>query len=222
MRQSKTRKSDSSKRRDLQRSGARIYREGFIEDDQYRAILQSLPESFKPIFVLAYHLPLRKKELLALQRDQVDLREKRLFLNRRANTSGKQNTAPIYGDMLAWLDMQLSRCKAVSANGNHLFIDDHGNPITDLRKPWKSACQLAGFPGLLFRDLRRTATRKMMQSGFSRQAVMEAAGVKTVSLLWRCTDTEKKDIVAAGRLLQRYFDQQRELEPERPGQIKAN
>jgi hypothetical protein len=66
-------------------------------------------------------------------------------------------------------------------------------------------CQLAGFPNLLFRDLRGTATRKMMQSGFSRQTVMEAAGVKTASLLWHCTTTEKEDIIAAGRLMQRYL-----------------
>jgi integrase len=222
MKEPKTRKSDNSKTRDLQRSRARVYREGFIEDDQYRAILQSLPESLKPIFVVAYHVPLLKQELLALQVDQVDLRNKRLFLNRGVEISEKQDTAPVYGDMFAWLDMQLSRCTATSVNGQHLFIDDHGNPITDLRKPWKRAYQLAGFSNLLFRDLRRTATRKMMQSGFSRQTVVEAAGLKTTSLLWRCTPTDKEDIIAAGRLMQRYFDEQRQLESERPSHIKPN
>ena len=62
----------------------------------------------------------------------------------------------------------------------------------------------------------------MIQSGFSSQTVMEAAGLKTASLLWRCTTTEKKDIIAAGRLMQRYFDEQRLLEPERPSRIKPN
>jgi hypothetical protein len=51
---------------------------------------------------------------------------------------------------------------------------------------------------------------------------MEAAGLKTANLLWRCTTTEKEDIIAAGRLMQKYFDEQRLIEPERPYQIKPN
>ncbi len=221
MKEPQTRNRDHSELRDRQRP-VRIDGDGFVEDVQYRAILQALPESLKAILVIAYHLPLPKQELLSLHSDHVDLREKCLILQGRAKKGGKQNTAPIYGDMFAWLDMQLARCKALSRNCQRLFIDDSGNPITDFRKPWKSACQCGGVPSLLFRDLRRTATRKMIQSGFSSQTVMEAAGLKTASLLWRCTTTEKKDIIAAGRLMQRYFDEQRLLEPERPSQIKPN
>ncbi len=221
MRETQTRNRDHSELRDRQRP-VRIDGDGFVEDVQYRAIPQALPESLKAILVVAYHLPLPKQEVLSLHCDHVDLREKCLILQGRAKKGGKQDTAPIYGDMFAWLDMQLARCQAVSPNGQRLFLDDDGNPITDLRKPWKSACQLAGLPSLMFRDLRRTATRNMIQSGFSKQTVMEAAGLMTAGLLWRCTTTEKKDIIAAGRLMQKYFDEQRLLEPERPSQIKPN
>ncbi len=74
----------------------------------------------------------------------------------------------------------------------------------------------------LFRDLRRTAARNMFRSGFGEQTITELAGVKTLTLLWRCTTTDKKDILAAGRLLQRYFDQQRELAPRRLINVKPN
>jgi hypothetical protein len=201
-------------------SPVRAPRQEFINHDQYRVILQSLPESLKPIFVVACHVPLQKKELLDLHCDQVDLAEKRLILKNGAKVSGEPRTAPIYGDMFAWLDMQLSTCKAVSPDGKHLFTDDKGKPITDTRKLWKIASQR--FPNLQFRDLRRTATRKMVQSGFSSQTVMEAAGLKTASLLWRSTTTERGDIIAAGRLMQKYFDEEIQPVHERPSQTKPN
>jgi integrase len=199
-----------------------LVREGFIEDALYRKILESLPDALKPIFVVAYHLPLQKQELLSLRRDQVDLPKKRLFLNRQATKSDESKTAPIYGDMSAWLDILLTKCQTISTDGKYLFTNDRGNRIAQFRKPWNNACQLAGISGLLFRDLRRTATRNMVRSGFPAKLVMEVAGLKTASLLWRCTTTDKDDIVAAGRLLQRYFDQQRELKPKWPTGVKPN
>lgn len=97
-----------------------------------------------------------------------------------------------------------------------MFVDDQGNPISDVRKPWKNACLIAGVPGLMFRDLTRTATRNMLRAGFSENVVRETAGLKTSSLLLRCITIEPKDIIAAGQLLQRYFDEERQPEFEHP------
>ncbi len=196
--------------------------EVFIEDDQYRVIRDSLPETLKPIFVVAYHLPLRKNELLSLCRDQVDLQKKCLLLNRQAEEGGDFTETPIYGDMLPWLDILLTKVETISSSGEYLFIDDHGNRITDFREAWNMACQLAGIPSLLFRDVRRTAARNMFHCGFAESTIMRVAGVKTLNSLWRCTRMAKKDVLAAGRLLQRYFDQQRDLDRRRPIDGKPN
>jgi integrase len=175
--------------------------EVFVKDDQYRAILDSLPETLKPIFAVGYHLPLRKSELLSLCRNQVDL-QKRLLLNRQAGKGGDPMEAPIYGDMSPWLGMLLTKAETISPNGKYLFIDSHGNRIADFREAWNRACQLAGIPGLLFRDVRRTAARTMFHCGFA-GTIARVAGVKTLNLLWRSTTMDKKDILAAGGLLQR-------------------
>jgi integrase len=196
--------------------------EVFIEDDQYRVILGSLPEMLKPIFVVAYHLPLRKNELLSLCRDQVDLQKKRLLLHRQAEKCGDPTEAPIYGDMSPWLDMLLTKVETLSPSGEHLFVDHHGNPITDFRDTWNKACQLAGIPRLPFRDLRRTAARNMFHCGFAESTIRRVAGVESLNLLCRCTTMDKKDVLAAGRLLQRYFDQQRDLDRRRKIDGKPN
>ncbi len=193
-----------------------------MEDDQYHIMLDCLPDTLKPIFVLAYHLPLRKNELLSLRRDQVDLQSKRLLLNHQAGKSGNATEAPIYGDMLPWLNMLLTKGETISPSNECVFIDDHGKPITDVSKAWNTACQLAGVPGLQFRDMRRTAARHMFRCGFAESTIIAVAGINNLTLLWSCTRTDKNDILAAGRLLQRYFDQQCESAPRRLINVKPN
>ena len=52
-------------------------RDGFLEPEVYRLILEALTEEIKPVFVVAYHLGMRTGELLALnlKRSWVDLME---------------------------------------------------------------------------------------------------------------------------------------------------
>ena len=188
-------------------------REGFLENHQYRTILNLLPDALKPLFVVAYHLGMRKGELLSLRRDWVDLQEGLIFVNGRVTKNGKPKTAPIYGEMSAWLDMSMTRCSVISPKGKFLFIWDDGNPIRDFRKAWENACELAGLSGLLFHDLRRTAVRNMVRAGVPEKIAMAVSGHKTASMLWRYNITDTRDIIEAGRRMQQYLDRQRESEP---------
>jgi integrase len=158
-------------------------REGFLEPPQYRMILDGLAEPVKPVFVLGYHLGMRTGELLALKRDWVDLAEGLIYVNGRVTKNRKAKTAPIYGDMAAWLEMLLARCKMQSPNGKFLFIWENGRPIKDFRGSWDNACESAGIPGLLFHDLRRTAVRNMIRAGVPEKVAMEVSGHKTASML---------------------------------------
>jgi integrase len=144
-------------------------REGFIEHDQYRTILSLLPPPLQPVFVVAYHLGMRKGELLKVRRDWIDLEAGLMFVNGRVTKNGKPKTAPIYGEMRAWLDMALTSCKLNSPNGKHLFVWEDGKPIRDFRGSWDKACQTAGASGLLFHDLRRTAVRNLIRAGISKR-----------------------------------------------------
>lgn len=145
-------------------------REGFLEPEQYRTILDALPDAVKPVFVMAYHLGMRTGELLAIKRDWVDLSEGLIYINGRVTKNRKAKTAPIYGDMAAWLEMLLTRCKLQSPNSKHLFVWEDGTPIKDFRGSWESACAAAGLPELLFHDLRRTAVRNMIRAGVPRRS----------------------------------------------------
>jgi integrase len=190
-------------------------REGFLEPDQYRAIVDDLPDPVKPVFVLGYHLGMRTGELLALKRDWVDLAEGLIYVNGRVTKNRKAKTAPIYGDMAAWLEMLLTRGKLQSPNSKHLFIWEDGSPIKDFRGSWEKACESAGLPELLFHDLRRTAVRNMIRAGVPEKVAMEVSGHKTASMLWRYNIVDARDIKEAGRRTERYLREQNATPKER-------
>ncbi len=48
-------------------------RKGFFEDEQYRTLLDKLPECVRPVLAFGYYTGARKGEILSLQWSQVDL-----------------------------------------------------------------------------------------------------------------------------------------------------
>ena len=55
-------------------------REGFIEDEQYRALLHELPNHLRALFVVGYHIGVRVGTLRKIEWDQVDLQAGELRL----------------------------------------------------------------------------------------------------------------------------------------------
>ena len=90
----------------------------------------------------------------------------------------KAKAAPVHGDMAAWLEMLLTRCKLQAPDSKHLFIWEDDRPIKDFRASWEKACESAGLPGLLFHDLRRTAVRNMIRAGVPEKVALEVSGHK--------------------------------------------
>jgi integrase len=184
-------------------------REGFLEADKYRLILDALTDEVKPIFVVGYHLGMRTGELLALKRSWVDIPGRTIHVNGRATKNKNAKTAPIYGDMLPCLKDLLRRGSSESPKCIWLFSRG-GKPIRDFRADWEDACQAAGVPGLLFHDLRRTAVRNMLRAGVQEKVAMQISGHKTNSMLWRYNITNERDIRDAGERIEAYLKVQRE------------
>jgi len=127
---------------------------------------------------------MRRGELLALKRSWVDLEEGLICVNGRVTKNRSPKSAPIYGDMKLWLEMVLSRGK-IELPKCVWLLSRNGKPVKDFNSDWKQACEKAGIPDLLFRDLRRTAVRNMIRAGVPEKIAMQISGQKTASMLWR-------------------------------------
>lgn len=82
-------------------------RKVFLKSEHYRSLLAELPRELKLLFVIAYHVGLRKGALLRIKWEQVDLAYSSIWMQgKRANRKPEPVAVPIYGDMRLYLEMQ--------------------------------------------------------------------------------------------------------------------
>jgi integrase len=67
----------------------------------------------------------------------------------------------------------------------NVFVSPQGKRLVNFRGAWRTACRLAGVPGRLLHDCRRTAVRNLERAGVSRSVAMAITGHKTESIYRR-------------------------------------
>lgn len=173
-------------------------RKGFLKPEIYRKLLFELPEELRLLFVIAYHVGLRKGALLRIKWSQVDAEAGCIWMDgKKANRKPEPVAVPIYGDMGKFLEMQPKTSEYLFARGS--------KPIADFRESWKQACQRAGVPNLLFHDLRRTAVRNLRRAKVPETVIMKITGHLTRSVFERYNITDHSDTKEAGRMAEEYL-----------------
>lgn len=192
-------------------------REGFIERADYLTILPELPASLQAIFVCAFHTGARSGELKLLQWPQINLVAGIIELRPKTTKNSEGRWIPIWGDMRTYLERQKAIRDRDFPEVPWVFFwhEGHhrravpGERLRDFRFAWSEACIRAGFPDLLFHDLRRSAIKFADQeAGISPQRVRLMSGHKTESVYNRYNIAGVKDIVQIGRDLDAFVRRQ--------------
>jgi hypothetical protein len=78
--------------------------QGFLSDEQYDLLRDTLPDYLRPLFVTGYCTGVRLGELLAIRWDQVDWEQGFIMLSSADTNTGHSRAVPILdGDMRHWL-----------------------------------------------------------------------------------------------------------------------
>jgi len=198
-------------------------RKGFLTMDGYQKVLDQLPVSLKPLFICGFHVSSRKGELKNILWTQVDLNEELIVLDADQTKPGEGRGLPIYGDMVEALreqkrirDEQFLDCEYVFFWHKEDAVLSHGGtrviPGTHIKKfyaSWNSAVEAAGYPGLLFHDLRRSAARNMAKAGMDQAMRMKISGHKTPSMDIRYGIIVASDVAEEKQRMDDWFKKER-------------
>jgi integrase len=164
-------------------------RKGFFEVEQYKAMLENLPDYLRPVVLTAYITGWRiRSEILTRQKHHLDPNAGWLRLEPGETKSGEGRNFPLTPELRDVLLRQLEETRAFELQTGSivpwLFHRD-GKQIGSFRKAWASACKRAGATGKIPHDFRRTAVRNLERAGVPRSAAMAMVGHRTESIYRR-------------------------------------
>jgi integrase len=177
-------------------------RKGFIEHEDYEALLKELPEHLKSIVTFAFFTGWRKSEILNLKWNQVNLKEGTVRLEPGETKNDEGRTIYLEPNLLEVMtDLYKNR------RMDCLYVFHRkGIRINDLRKSWATACDNIGRPNLLFHDLRRSGIRNMIRAGIPERVAMMISGHKTRSVFDRYNIVSQEDLKEAASKLHVFRD----------------
>ena len=180
-------------------------RTGFFEREQFDSVIRHLPESVRPVVTFAYITGWRiPSEVLTLQWRQVDLDAGTVRLDPGTTKSGEGRVIHMTADLRTLLESQRAITDAYQKERGKIcpwVFHRDGEQIQSFRVAWQTACRLAGCPGRIPHDLRRTAVRNFVRAGVSEHVAMKLSGHKTASVFRRYDIVSDSDLADAARKL---------------------
>jgi integrase len=166
-------------------------RTGFFEWAEFKRVLDYSPELWwRAVLMTAYTYGWRNySELYSMKVSQVDLVSRTLRLEPGTTKNKEGREVRMTPDVFTLL----AACVAGKNPTDHVFTRN-GKPVRNCKGMWKSACIAAGCPGRLMHDMRRTASRNLINAGVSEKTAMRITGHKTRTVFDRYCITSKNDL----------------------------
>ncbi len=184
-------------------------RSGFFSESELRRVLASLPADLADFALFGWLTGMRKGEIASLRWEDVDGDVIRLRAENGKN--GNSRLLPMEGKLSELIERRKA-ARQVKVKGtvmlSGLIFHRKGQPIKEFRKAWATACRMAGVPGRLFHDLRRSAVRHLIRAGVSQHVAQSISGHRSPSMFKRYNITDEPDQREALRATEAYRQQQ--------------
>ncbi len=177
-------------------------RKGFFEQDEYKAVRDTLPACYRGFVTFGYKTGWRLSEISGLTWDQVDL--KKGIVRLEVGETKNKEARTVYLD--SELKDIFSECFIERRLDCQFVFHRDGQQIKTFRKAWNTACREVGLEGRLFHDLRRTAVRNMIRAGIPERVAMMISGHKTRAIFDRYNIVSEQDLKAAAKKQEAYLE----------------
>jgi integrase len=172
-------------------------RQGFVTEEEFiTKLLPELPRHLRALGACAFYCGGRKSEWLRVDWADVDFGAMVIRFAKAKNKHPRE--VPIVpGAMLDCLLESLKVASAAWPDEPAVFVYD-GNRMATVGDAWDKACERAGFRGLLFHDMRRSANKNMRDHSVGQNTRMQIMGHLTPSMDIRYGIVDLNDIQQAG------------------------
>ena len=178
-------------------------RKGFLTDEQYDKLRDSLPQELKALFVCGYETGIRFGELIDIRWSQVDFESGLIVLDPDETKNREGRQVPILEGDMEDLLLEAKKARDDGWPDSEWVFNRQGTQVKDIRGSWRIACIAAGVSELNFHDLRRTAVRNMRRAGVPQVIRMKISGHKTDSMERRYNIVDADDINIAKEFMER-------------------
>ncbi len=177
-------------------------RQGFVEHADFLAITHELPEWAADVFEFFYRTGWRRKEVLWLTWDEVDLENRAIRLDPDRDKTRESRVWPL----THFLDDLIARRLRARIVGLPYVFHRHGEKIglTGWRGVLTRACKASGRQ-IYTHDCRRTAARNLDRAGVPRAVAMKLIGHRTESMYRRYRIVNEEDLSDGVSQLDNYF-----------------
>ncbi len=168
-------------------------RDRFLSDSERRGLLKQCQQSgndlLYPIVVFALSTGARKREVLDLTLDDLDLKRGLAVL--RDTKNGETRTVPVVHHLHKLMKQQVARVNAfydkreAPKRGRWLFPRADGKAPIDIRAPWEKALEAASITDFRFHDLRHSTASYLAMNGASVVEIADVLGHKTLQMVKR-------------------------------------
>jgi integrase len=191
-------------------------RSGFFEVAAFEAVRARLPLDLQTAVSIAYELGWRtQSEVLTLELRQLYLDAGAIRLDPGSTKNDDGRIVYLTAPLVERLREHVERVQELARQtervipwlfpifpGPHILPTLVGQRRKDYRKAWATACKAAGYPGAIRHDLRRTATRNLVNAGVPERVAMQVTGHKTRSVLDRYHIMSPTDLQSAAAKLE--------------------
>jgi len=182
-------------------------RKGFVTREEFGRLMEHLPVDLAPAIAFLYTTGWRIGEVRNLTWASINFREGVVRIEGDATKNEEARTFPFaaHPDLHGLLEAQHALVKDMQrALGRvipFVFPRADGKQLYMFRRSWDRACKLAGIPGRVPHDMRRSAVRNLERAGISRSVAMKLTGHKTEAVYRRYAIVSESDLAEAVKKL---------------------
>lgn len=153
---------------------------------EFEALKAELHENARDVVVVAYHTGMRIGEILNLEWNRVDFKNRFIHLRGEDTKNGESRKVPFLSKEVEELLWQ--------RGGDPRRIHGKVFGVSCIRNAFERACRKLGIKNLRMHDFRHTTATNMRKAGIDTTVIMKICGWKSVQMFLRYNEVDDSDL----------------------------